>query len=80
MDRLIKTATWTCLAFSITALTTYCVTGDFLKAGIVALICRAIKIPTYYFHDLAWDRHWQRRDQLISIDIMSDLTQEEIAA
>ncbi len=54
--RLAKTATWTLIAFSITAGITFFVTGSFLKAGLVALVCRALKIPAFYYHDVMWDK------------------------
>ncbi len=71
--RLFKTATWTLIAFSITATATYCVTGSFVKAGVVALVCRAIKVPIYYFHDMLWD--WLRQRRHLPI-VVEDLEKE----
>jgi len=57
--RLVKTLTWAVLAFSITTVTGWIVTGSFIKGLGIGGICRVIKLPAYYIHDLLYDRAWK---------------------
>lgn len=53
--RLYKTITWTLIAFSITTIVGYLLTGSLIKGGAIGVICRSIKVPFYWLHDHAWD-------------------------
>jgi uncharacterized membrane protein len=55
-QRILKTVSWALLAFSITFIITFIITGSFLKGGVIALICRALKVPAFYLHDLTWEK------------------------
>jgi uncharacterized membrane protein len=33
-------------------------TGDWIKGGTIGVLCRAIKIPAYYYHDSLYAKHW----------------------
>lgn len=56
--RLWKTITWSLTAFMITTAVGWWLTGDIMKGGAIGMLCRGIKIPVYYWHDLLWD-WWQ---------------------
>jgi uncharacterized membrane protein len=58
MRRFCKTATWSLLAFSVTTIIGYMLTGDWVKGGMIGILCRCIKIPAYYYHDSLYAKHW----------------------
>ncbi len=53
--RIYKTLSWSIIAFLITTGVGIVLTGSLLKGGLIGVICRAIKIPTYWGHDAVWD-------------------------
>jgi len=59
MKRLAKTLTWALLAFCITTLIGFFVTGDVVKGATMGVLCRSIKLPFFYVHDLAYDKMWR---------------------
>ena len=58
MRRLSKTLTWSMLAFMVTTIVGYLVTGDIIKGGMIGLICRGIKVPAFWLHDTAYALWW----------------------
>ena len=57
-----KTATWSLIAFSVTAIIGWWLTGDPVKGGWIAIICRGIKIPAYYIHERMYSMWWPKVD------------------
>lgn len=53
-----KTATWSIIAFLVTMIIGWILTGDPIKGGWIACLCRAIKIPAYYYHERVYRKHW----------------------
>lgn len=70
MKRLAMTATWSVLAFAITTLIAYLMTGDIIKGGTIGLLCRGFKIPAYWFHDSLYAKHW--RDKPLALEPVPD--------
>lgn len=58
MRRFWKTLTWSLLAFTVTTVVGYMMTGDWIKGGTIGLLCRGIKIPAYWYHDAIYAKHW----------------------
>lgn len=53
---LFKAISWRIVAFLITAIVTWIVTGQLTLAASIGLIDTAIKIGAYYFHERLWMR------------------------
>jgi|APSaa5957512535_1039671.scaffolds.fasta_scaffold44637_3 uncharacterized membrane protein len=66
--RFIKTMTWSLLAFSVTTLIGWALTGDPIKGGMIGLLCRAIKIPAYWWHDGMYAKHWPAGEPTAVVD------------
>jgi uncharacterized membrane protein len=49
-----KTMSWSFIAFVVTAIVGYFMTGDATKAGWIAVIARSIKFIAYYYHEKWW--------------------------
>ena len=62
------TASWSLLAFAITTIIAYLMTGDIIKGGTIGLLCRGLKIPAYWFHDSLYARHWKDKPSLDTND------------
>ena len=56
--QLTKTLSWSLLAFTVTTVVGYMMTGDWIKGGTIGLLCRAIKVPAYWWHDGLYAKHW----------------------
>lgn len=54
--KLLKTVTWSLTALSITCLVGWAITGSLAAGGSIGIICRLIKIPTYWLHETVYDR------------------------
>jgi len=52
--RMAMTITWSLLAFIVTVVVGYALTGDLMKGGLIGVLCRAIKAPLYYAHDMLY--------------------------
>lgn len=66
--RTLKTITWSLTAFTVTMLVGWFATGDPLKGGMIAFVCRAIKIPAYFWHDGLYDRFYPVIPELCTVD------------
>lgn len=53
--RMWKTVSWSIIAFLVTAVVGWMLTGDWSKGGWIAFLCRAIKFPAYYYHEIVFD-------------------------
>jgi len=51
-----KSLSWNAIAFSVTTVICYLVTGKLEVAGSVGLIERAIKIIVYPYHERLWNQ------------------------
>jgi uncharacterized membrane protein len=51
-----KSLSWNVIAFSITTIICYLVTGKVETAGIIAIIERVIKIIAYTYHEKFWEK------------------------
>jgi uncharacterized membrane protein len=56
--RMAMTITWSLLAFIVTVVVGYGMTGDLMKGGLIGVLCRVIKVPLYYGHDMLYAK-WQ---------------------
>lgn len=55
-SRLLKTVTWSILAFTVTTIVAYLATGSLAVGSTIGLVARGIKIPLFYVHDALWSR------------------------
>ena len=49
-----KSLTWNALAFTITTIVSYLMTGSIEIAGSIGLIERVIKLIVYHYHEKLW--------------------------
>ena len=54
--KLIKTITWSLTALTITCVVGWMITGSLAAGGSIGIICRLIKIPTYWVHETIYDK------------------------
>jgi uncharacterized membrane protein len=61
MQKMMKTITWNSIAFSITFIIGWIITGSIETGGIIGIVCRVLKIPSYWIHESIWDKIHNRR-------------------
>lgn len=54
--KIYKTISWSIIAFSITAIVGWLITGSIIKGGAIGLIARLFKIPTYWLHETVYEK------------------------
>jgi len=54
--KMLKTITWSATAFVITFAVGMVLTGDPVKGGAVAVLCRVLKFPAYWLHETLYER------------------------
>ena len=57
--KLIKTVTWSLIAFLTTCTVGWLITGSLVTGGSIGLACRLIKIPSYWLHETVYEHYWQ---------------------
>ena len=57
MRKIIKTITWNTIAFSITFIVGWVITGSIETGGAIGIVCRLLKVPSYWAHESIWDNH-----------------------
>ena len=55
-QKLAKTVTWSLTALTITCVVGWLITGSLAAGGSIGIICRLIKIPTYWLHETVYAR------------------------
>jgi len=56
MQKIVKTITWNAIAFSITFIIGWIITGSIETGGAIGIVCRLLKVPSYWIHESIWDK------------------------
>ena len=54
--KIYKTISWSIIAFSITAIVGWLITGSIIKGGVIGLIARLLKVPIYWLHETVYEK------------------------
>jgi|GEM_PF-5620938 len=61
MQKVMKTIVWNSIAFGITFTVGWIITGSIETGGAIGVVCRLIKIPSYWIHESVWESIHNRR-------------------